>query len=231
MEDLNKRFRGLEWFDSKSTPNKITIGGQGGIGSWLTLMLSKICTKKTMILCYDDDVIEEHNIGGQLFSKKSIGSNKAIEMMRMVSNYGIAHVSPMPCRITEKTAATPVMFACFDNIESREMMFEKWLKLKAKNKLFVDGRLLAETYEIFFVTIERADEYRKHLFKKGELEAVPCTTKQTSHFAAAIAADMIKGYTNWLAIIEEKDPEDSIRQLPFRIKEIGELFHKITESC
>ena len=41
-----------------------------------------------------------------------------------------------------------------------------------------------------------------YLNNDSEVEDGPCTAKQTSHYAASIAADIVKGYTNWIAILE-----------------------------
>ena len=45
------------------------------------------------------------------------------------------------------------MFACFDNMEARQLMFKKW-KLQDTRELLVDIRLGFEQIDILFVTKE-----------------------------------------------------------------------------
>lgn len=224
--DKTERFKGLEWFDSSLSPTGIIIGGQGGIGSWLSLLLSRITKGHvTNIHCYDHDRVEEQNIGGQLFSSRDIGSRKAIAISSFVNTYGVNRIFPICAKYDENSDGASVMFSCFDNMEARKIMFNKWKENGYENKLFVDGRLLAEDYEIYFVTPDNAARYEETLFDDADIPEAPCSAKQTSHYAASIAADMIKGYTNWLSNLAEKD----VRELPFKVREIGALFHKTIE--
>ena len=78
-------------------------------------------------------------------------------------------------------------------------------------------RLLAEQLQVFIVTPETADRYKKDfLFDDSEVEDMNCSYKQTTHFAATIAAKMVQGFTNWLI----KDEAE----VPFYYEEIGSLF-------
>ena len=82
--------------------------------------------------------------------------------------------------------------------------------------IFIDGRLNAEQFQVYYVTLENCIEYEKnHLFDDKEVEDTNCSYKQTTHFAAAIAAKMIQGFTAFL---------DETYELPFRYEEIGPLF-------
>ena len=70
---------------------------------------------------------------------------------------------------------------------------------------------------MFIVTPETARRYQKEfLFDDSEVEDTNCSYKQTTHFAAAIAAKMVQGFTNWLI----KDEAE----VPFYYEEIGSLF-------
>ena len=62
MQQQYDRFKDAPWFPERD--EVVMIGGAGGIGSWLTFLLVRAGFKPTV---YDFDVIEEHNIGGQLF--------------------------------------------------------------------------------------------------------------------------------------------------------------------
>jgi len=216
------RFRDATWFvkaESFTTP--IVVGGAGGIGSWLTLFLSRMLSDNFLFL-YDYDVVEEVNMAGQLFSKKHIGQFKTQAMQDIVDNFtDFSKLSIQSEKYTIDSLASPVMFSCFDNMEARKVMFQKWSSEAPKHEhaIFIDGRLLAEQLQVFFVTPATARRYqRDFLFDDAEVEDVNCSYKQTTHFAAAIAAKMVQGFTNWLV------NDNMEAELPFYYEEIGSLF-------
>ena len=58
-KNLRARFGDAPWMEGMSD-RFATIGGAGGIGSWLALLLSRMGIQ---IQSFDFDIIEEHNIG------------------------------------------------------------------------------------------------------------------------------------------------------------------------
>lgn len=222
--DIKKsRFRDAEWFEKAndfSTP--IIVGGAGGIGSWLMLLLTRILNyKKCDIYLYDFDSVEEINMAGQLYTRSDIGNNKAEAVKRIVEKFSEYYsVFPVSTPYDKSSLASSVMFSCFDNMQARKIMFEKWkeeaLNSPLEKSIFIDGRLLAEQFQVFFVTLDRIPMYKKYLFDDKDVPDMNCSYKQTSHFAAAIAAKMIQGFTNWLA--------GDVTELPFYYEEIGSLF-------
>ena len=122
----------------------------------------------------------------------------------------------------------PFMFSAFDNMKARRIMFEKWrntfcnIELDTYNKdaIFIDGRLNAETFQIFSVrnNKEDLDNYEKNLFDDSEVENESCTFKQTSHFAAMIAAYMVNIFTNHVSNIMNNN---NISKVPFYYEYVG----------
>ncbi len=84
---MNKfnRFKDAPWFPKEDVHT--VVGGAGGIGSWLTLLLSRAGFKP---IVFDFDTLEEHNLGGQFFSKRQIGKTKveALEENVQICNKG-----------------------------------------------------------------------------------------------------------------------------------------------
>lgn len=224
-ENLTLRFKDAVWNQSQS--QNILIGGVGGIGSWLTIFLSRL--GKHTLYIYDFDKIEEHNLGGQLFSQYQVGSTKTSAIVELVDYFTDRSDYVHQKGKYEKTTSTPrVVFSCFDNMEARKTMFENWknnllneTEEVQKEYLFIDGRLHAEQYQVYVVTKDRLDEYEKTLFDDKEIddEGV-CSYKQTSHFAAMIASRMTQCFTNFLANTVEEDTYE----LPFFIQEEGASF-------
>lgn len=225
MIDVKKsRFRDASWFkkiDEIVIP--IIVGGAGGIGSWLTLFLSRMLPPTSYIILYDFDKVEEVNMAGQLFRIKDIGKLKVIAIKEIVQEFsGYEKITLQPDRYDLESLRSPIMFSCFDNMKARKDMFENWLQEAEKypDSIFIDGRLNAEQFQVFYVTLENAKVYQeKYLFDDSEVDDTNCSYKQTTHFAAAIAAKMVQGFTGFL---------DETYELPFKYEEIGPLFFNET---
>ena len=225
IDTTKSRFRDALWFnkiDEYKIP--IIIGGVGGIGSWLTLFLSRVVSSETPIIIYDMDVVEDINLAGQLYRIKDIGKLKVNAVGEMVAEFSRNPNIVMDKRYDASSLSSPIMFSAFDNMSSRKIMFDKWKEdAKGYNEsLFIDGRLLAEQLQVFFVTPERIPLYEKYLFNDSEVADLSCSYKQTSHFAATIAAKMVQGFTNWFV--------RDTAELPFFYEEIGNLFLATTKN-
>jgi hypothetical protein len=216
------RFRDASWFEKVETfPIPIVIGGAGGIGSWLVLFLSRMLPPTSYLFLYDNDVVEEINMAGQMYSTKDVGQYKVDAMSNMAKLYaGYDRVQVQKELYVADSLSSPVMFSAFDNMEARKVMFKNWKSEAAGydgRSIFIDGRLLAEQLQVFFVTPETAKLYEDvYLFDDSEVEEANCSYKQTTHFAATIAAKMTQGFTNWLI--------PDMAELPFYYEEFGALF-------
>ena len=229
-EIQSSRFKDASWFPKQE--EYVIIGGAGGIGSWLSMMLARAGFQP---IVYDFDTIEEHNMGGQLYDQHSIGLKKVQALKNIIKNFCNTDIVHMDEKYDSKTMSHHYVFSAFDNMQARKDMFEAWcehvnqwlidvkkVKLDSEKTfdenyissvpIFIDGRLAAEQMQIFCVTPDKIDEYRKHLFDDSEVEDAPCTLKQTSHSAAMIASHMVGFFTNHYAnnITKEKD-----RNIPF----------------
>jgi len=220
--DITKsRFRDADWFSKiEESTIPIVVGGAGGIGSWLTMLLTRVIPKTTPLFLYDFDYVEEVNMAGQLFKRQHIGLSKIQAVTNIVVDFNnYKNIQQMMVEFDEQSLISPIAFAAFDNMKARKVMFESWkkeIKGHEDNAIFIDGRLLAEQFQVFYVTPDRIDKYEKHLFDDTEVEDQNCSYKQTSHFAAAIAAKMVQGFTNWFI--------QDICELPFKYEEFGSLF-------
>jgi len=228
--DITKsRFRDASWFENlEKFETPIVIGGAGGIGSWLTFFLGRMMGPRSLIFLYDFDTVEEVNIAGQFFKIGNIGQPKVTAIRDIVEDFSdYTKISGQPEKYTLESLKSPIMFSAFDNMEARKVMFTNWKSEAAghgdEGSIFIDGRLLAEQLQVLFVTPKNAERYEKdYLFDDSEVEDVNCSYKQTTHFAATIAAKMVQGFTNWLA----KDHAE----VPFYYEEIGSLFYSNTED-
>lgn len=200
---IHGRFKGASWYPY---PQSIIVGGAGGIGSWLTLFLAR---QGHDIHLFDDDVISVENIGGQLYGITATGEKKVEELRDTCSHLADHEISTYDEKFTSESAASPVMFSCFDNMKARMDMFLKW----APGRLFIDGRLNAETAEMFCVYDERtAKLWKESWFSDEMVPDAPCTFKATSHCAAILAGLMVAALNNYTANMHAGEERD----VPFK---------------
>jgi len=205
IQDFEKashsRFKGASWYGHQQD---IVIGGAGGIGSWLSLMLARAGHS---LYVYDFDDLEEHNLGGQLYSHSDVGQSKVEALASTIYNLSQESISTYNEKYTKDNGiVSPVMFACFDNMEARKVMFEKWLATCAldgepfKGCIFIDGRLNAETAEIFCISeSQHVKRWLTDWFPDEKVEDAPCTFKATSHCAAILAGMMVACLNNFIS--------------------------------
>ena len=197
--EQTSRFKDAPWFTNKEVT--CVVGGAGGISSWLTVMLARAGFQ---LIVYDFDTIEEHNMAGQLYDSKSIGKLKVEALSDIVYNFTSTAINAMAEKYDSDSIKHKYMFSGFDNMQARKDMFNNFIiyvnSLKedggSETPIFIDGRLSAEQLQIFCVTPDKIEEYKKHLFNDDEVEDAPCTFKQTSHAAAMIASHMVGFFTN-----------------------------------
>lgn len=211
MEQQFNRFKDAPWFTDRD--EHVMIGGAGGIGSWLTFFLTRAGFCPAV---YDFDIIEEHNLGGQLFRMEDVGKPKVTALYQIIRDFCNTEITTFNSRIGEESPSHYFMFSAFDNMIARKDLFEAWkrgINNSTVKPIFIDGRLTMEQLQIFCVTPENMEEYeREHLFADSEVEDAPCTMKQTSHSAAMIATHMLGFFTNHITNIYERAV---IRDVPF----------------
>lgn len=216
------RFKDAPWFPGEEEVNVI-VGGAGGIGSWLTLLLSRAGYYP---IVYDFDTLEEHNLAGQLYPKEEATKflPKVEVLKKVVQDYADTTIDINNEKYTAESMSHHYVFSAFDNMQARKDMFSAWCEYVKDwetsgednpdkyTPIFIDGRLTAEQLTIFCVTPSQIEDYKEHLFDDSEVEDAPCTLKQTSHSAAMIASHMVAFFTNHYTnnVIGDKD-----RNIPF----------------
>lgn len=224
----SSRFKDAPWFPKEET--NVIVGGAGGIGSWLTLMLSRA---GFFPIVYDFDILEEHNLAGQLYTKSDAEAMvpKVDALKGLCKQFADTDITVMAEKYTKDSMSHHYVFSAFDNMQARKDMFAAWKEyvkewedfkdiadaahipnISLSEPIFIDGRLTAEQMQIFCVTPDKIEEYEKHLFDDTEVQDAPCTMKQTSHSAAMIASHMVGFFTNHMTNNAVKDKD---RTVPF----------------
>ena len=231
------RFSGASWFEAAKDIS-VTMAGVGGIGSWTSLLLSRISTSIRINL-YDDDKVEVVNLAGQLFSNNQVGLYKVYAAQEVIRYFSGSYCQALSNRITSSSIIYDKIVICgFDNMAARKLLYSKW-KALAKNVpvaeqgsfLFIDGRMNAEEFQIFSITGD--DEYNmkkyeeEFLFSDAEVAPAVCSYKQTTYCASMIASFIVNSLVNFLS---NQNLENMPRQVPFYINYDAQLMHLKLES-
>lgn len=220
---LRSRFSDATWFDWLQHRDVLIIGA-GGIGSWTAMCLTRIGCNVTVM---DHDLIEIHNLGGQMYKTTDINRTKvdALETTCRELAGSSCYFYADNEEYAENSYTNPIVIMAVDNMKTRKLAFEKWYNtyhsdISALDCLFIDGRLLAEDYQVYAATLDQADAYRGTLFLDLEVPTELCTLKATTHCSLGIASDIVSILTNFAANrVTMEDPEVGVetRDVPFRI--------------
>lgn len=236
VSENTSRFSGAIWYDNIQLKD-ITLAGLGGIGSYVAFLLSRMNPHR--IFMYDDDTVEAANMSGQLYGRDAIAQQKVYAISQFMMKYSDYCASAaFNARFSESSIATDIMICGFDNMEARRIFFNKWKeyvdrKSSIENKkkcLFIDGRLAAESLQIFCLTGDdtfNQEKYqREFLFSDEEADETICSYKQTSFMATMIGSLIVNLFVNFCA--NECDPLIP-RDLPFYTEYTAEtMFFKVS---
>lgn len=208
IEERHQRLKDAPW---RNQSLKVNLIGAGTIGSWTALLLERAFGEKMTLKIFDEDTVETHNLGGQLYSGNSIDVNKTKAIRKIIKQFNtvniyendIQHIIENSFMIRSDNVINlsfiehyhPVItISAVDNMETRKLLFETWrnqLSLRQDNSpsIFIDGRLSPVFGQIYKCENNNdAVRYEKSLFKDSDIEDVTCSFKSTSHSGALIGS-------------------------------------------
>lgn len=234
VSESTSRFSSAIWFDKIQTKT-ITLAGLGGIGSYVAFLLARMNPER--IILYDDDVVEEANMSGQLYSRNNIGQAKVhATNSNLIDFANYYNTFVFNERFTSDSTPTGIMICGFDNMDARKQYYYKWKSLvdtfpeeTQRMCLFIDGRLAAENFQVFCITGDNKyyqSEYEsKYLFSDYEADETICSYKQTTFMANMIGSIIVNLFVNFCA--NECEPLVP-RDLPFYTEYNAEtMFFKV----
>ena len=148
---------------------RVVVVGCGGIGSPLSVLLSKMgITNVTFI---DDDIVEAHNIPSQMFHPMAVGEKKVHECEQQFITYSPYEVEDLTTRaITKKTSDDDfewpnanqfdILILGTDSILSRKQSFDA---LHEYCKCVIDVRLNGTHMEAIAFTMDDTKSYNNYL--------------------------------------------------------------------
>ena len=208
IRDETLRFSAAKWFE-KAQEKTIVIAGIGGIGSWISLLLSKL--RPVALHLYDPDTVELVNMAGQFYGMSDIGKYKVEALADLIINFSNYHsVFTYNTMYGPDSQTEDIMICGFDNMNARRLYYSKWRARveskpaeERKNCLFIDGRLTAEEVQLLCMTGD--DEYymqqyeQRFLFEDAEASSEVCSFKQTAFLANMIGALAVNIFVNFCA--------------------------------
>lgn len=199
------RFSAAPWFEGiqKST---VLLFGAGGVSSWLSLFLVRA---GATIIVVDFDTVSDENLAGQLYGPKQVGKPKVTalkEVLESLNNTITYTALNQKVTDSEKDQWLQYLPICdlvitgFDNLPTRQIVYNQWNKKGKEDSLFLDMRMSMEQGNIF--TVKQGNEkdksaYESTFFPESEAVVEPCSAKATSHCGAFIAATTMSVITNW----------------------------------
>lgn len=215
MNENRSRFSGAPWFNAVAN-ERCFILGAGGIGSWTAYHIAKLGTSICQV---DNDRVSVQNLAGQLFAIGDIGNYKVSALGNLIQRlndeykYSGREVRLMSDEQYDRYIM-PITISCVDNMEARKKLFRAW-KIQEYRALFLDGRLSADTLQVFCITGQDEaymKEYEeKWLFSDAEADEGVCSFKQTSYMACMIGSIITNLFINYVANRDTGDYYD----LPF----------------
>lgn len=208
LNNATSRFSGTEWYN-EIQKQRIIIAGIGGIGSNCVYQLARM--NPAALFMYDDDIVEQANMSGQLYCQDNIGKAKVDAMADMIKSYTtMRNIYAIKDKFKADSEAGDVMICGFDNMEARRIFFMAWNnhvmakpEEERKKCLYLDGRLSINTLQVFCITGDNdwamAEYADKYLFTDAEAEETQCSLKQTTYLACMIGSFIVNLFTNWTA--------------------------------
>lgn len=217
-DDVGIRFSSAHWAEEVKCIN-IDVIGVGGIGSWTTMLLSRL--NPFSIKVTDNDNYDYSNISGQCVRVADIGVPKVISIRNLCATFSNYYrVSAFHERFTAESILSnnDVTICGLDNMTSRKDVFKNWkinisshARRHGRPCLFIDGRLTAEELQVYCFTSTDTALIRKYeteaLFSDKEALPAVCSYKQTSHIAAMIGSIITNLVTNY--VVKTSYPNDS----------------------
>ena len=190
----------MRYKDLVSNMNEFTfhILGCGAIGSSAAIQLARLGA--TRFCLYDDDSVEEPNIGVSQYVLQDIGIKKVDALNNHLIDI-IGHdlnINKYCERFGEYYYQdhSDIIILGFDSMSSRLEAVEILCKHKKfKPQAIIDGRMGSEHYQQYFLAKPTLKQYIKTWYSDEEGDPEPCSAKATSYcsnMAGAFIANTVR---------------------------------------
>ena len=180
--------------------------GVGAIGRQVAVQLAAVGISSMDLI--DPDTVGVENLAPQAYWPEDIGVQKVVATAALCRRMNpMCHIEEFPEPFRRSSAKTlkmlqggtgvrPVVFACVDRIETRQLI---WNSVRSKAAMFIDGRMNAEVLRVLASQHPgRDDYYPTTLFAPEQTHTGACTARSTVYTASIAAGLMLSAFTRWL---------------------------------
>lgn len=195
--------------------NELTIYvvGNGGVGSHVVQLVSRMRIGNNGLLLFDGDVVEAHNIPNQQFLPEHIGQKKVTALHEQVqkwSNEAIL-VTAIADYVTDRVDFKGVVFLCLDSMDARRSIMRTSILGNPNIQLVIETRMDAGLVEVFIFDPKinvHCVLWEAHWFPDSAAEnlagcnghiAIPTATSMTADVAVQLLINHFRNQT-------EQDP-------------------------
>ena len=108
------------WDRKKFSDTTVVIGGAGAVGSQLAITLARIGIGKIIVI--DADILEEHNIANQAYTRKHMGMSKVSALKEIIGEIGDTEFVGVRAWVQDvnfELLDADIILGCFDNVGAR----------------------------------------------------------------------------------------------------------------
>lgn len=190
------QMRSLDFFDPSSSTTPVDLIGLGGIGSFTGLALARLGVGRIGI--YDDDTVDEHNIGCQAYDWSDLHKPKADVMRERIEiinpNIELSANQRTISNRSELDHGASVVVTAVDNMASRASIFDTCY-LNMHTPFYVDARLAGQLIHVHGfdpTNIAHADKYKSSLHDDSEAEPASCTAQNIIDVGYQVASLIVR---------------------------------------
>ena len=175
--------------------NHVSILGCGGGGSHLAHLLARMGAHHMTL--WDDDNVAEENLAVQMFTRETLGENKAFALCHLINDTLVGE--EIACAYAERATPDDVMewltsIVCceVDSMDTRAALFAAWwdvVKDRAHDEIYggylwIESRTGGEVARVYAVQSHdgaMTEQYRKTLYTSAEAASVPCGARSVGY--------------------------------------------------
>lgn len=173
--------RHMELFDPYKYNTPIHIIGAGATGSWLALCLTKLGIRGDLIVMYDFDVVEEHNIPNQAFGIHDVSKLKTEALKDMIRRtVGISIRTQASEYLNQRLEG--YVFLMVDSMSERQRIWKDNIKLKYNVTHLIEPRMGLDECRIYNVNpmdLNDIQNYEANHYTDEEASVSACGTSQS----------------------------------------------------
>ncbi|MBN1861679.1 MAG: ThiF family adenylyltransferase [Candidatus Thermoplasmatota archaeon] len=179
------------WNKDKVRATTVLIGGIGATGSQAVVTLARIGVGKIIVI--DKDVLEEHNIGNQVYRRSQIGKTKVNALKEIIAEFSDTNIIGVTAKVqdVEFDYFDPDVF--FGNFDNHGARFALNYEAIISGKPYIDVGIENYTGTLRFVLPGKTScmECWPALMKETE-RRVGCSEQviPTAYFVASYAANL-----------------------------------------